>query len=467
MTAFVQHSPEDRRAMLETIGVSSFEELVAEIPAAVRHPGPLPVPEGLSEPETLGRLRELAERNRSGEELICFAGGGVYDVCVPAATAAIVSRPEFATSYTPYQAEVSQGTLQAIYEFQTIVARLTALDLANASMYDAATALAEAVLLAASVRPGNRVLLSPHLHPHHREILETILEPAGLDRIELPARGLRTDVSGLTPDVLEGAVAVVLQHPNWYGALEDVRLTGASLEGEDRPLYIASVDLSSLSILEPPGDYGADLAVGDVQPLGVPMSWGGPGAGVLAARRDYLRRMPGRIVGMGRDSRGQRAFTLTLQTREQHIRRARATSNICTNQSLIALAATVTTTLLGETGRRLAATLSAEKAHALADRLAEVPGVSLADPDAPFFREFALRLPEGRSGEEALRTLIAAGFLGGIPLDPLPGGGSGLLVAVTEKRLENEIEEYAKAFRSVVTGVTAPEALPVASRSDR
>jgi glycine dehydrogenase subunit 1 len=452
MTAFVQHTAEDRRRMLEAIGAASFEELVADVPAEVRVKGLLPIDEGISESETLARLAELARRDEEAARLVCFAGAGIYDVCVPAATKAIAGRAEFSTSYTPYQAEVSQGTLQATYEFQTIVARLTGLDVANASMYDGGSALAEAVLLAEAVRPRDRVLVSPHLHPHHREILATILAPLGTSIEELPAAGARTDVSALGAADLRGVSAVVLQHPNRLGALEDMRLAGTALEGEDAPLFIASVDLSSLALLDAPGDYGADLAVGDAQTLGIPMSFGGPTAGVIAARIDYLRRMPGRIAGMGRDSRGQRAFTLTLQTREQHIRRARATSNICTNQALAALMATVTTALLGATGRRLAAQLSAEKAAVLARRLGEIPGVELADRDAPFFREFALRLPSGTTGEDVVQRMRRAGILAGVPLERVPGGGAGLLVAVTEKRLWSEIDRYVDAFREVLAG---------------
>lgn len=450
MTAFVQHSDADRQALLRAIGVTRFEDLIQDIPESIRVRGALPIEPGLSETETLARLSSLASRNESATSLICFAGGGMYDVCVPAATGAVVSRPEFATSYTPYQAEVSQGTLQAIYEFQTLIARLTGMDLANASMYDGGSALAEAVLLAASAREGDKVLVSPHLHPNLQALLRTILEPTGIRIVALPSQGLRTTVSGLTPDALRGAVAVVMQHPNYYGVLEDMRLVGASLEGEGKPLFIASVDLSSLSLLEPPGSYGAHIAVGEAQPLGFPMSFGGPAAGVFAAKNEFLRRMPGRIAGMGKDSRGQRAFTLAFQTREQHIRRSKATSNICTNQSLLALMATVTTSLLGETGRRLASTLSAEKAWSLARRLSAVDGVSLADAEAPFFREFALRLPSGVEPTAFLQKMRSRGFLAGLPLPELPTGGSGILVAVTEKRFWREIDEYVAAFRMCV-----------------
>jgi glycine dehydrogenase subunit 1 len=450
MTAFVEHTEHDRKRMLEAIGVTSFEELIGDVPAGLRLPGLLPIDEGLSETETLARAQELARLNQEAVDLVCFAGGGIYDVCVPAATKAIASRPEYATSYTPYQAEVSQGSLQATYEFQTIVTRLTGMDLANASMYDGGSALAEAVLLARATCPGDRILVSPHLNPSHREILVTMLAPSGARIEELPAAGARTEVSGIVPEDLAGVSAVVLQHPNYLGALEDMRLAGTLLEGENTPLFIASVDLSSLAILDCPGAYGADIAVGEAQTLGIPMSFGGPVAGVIAARQKYLRRMPGRIVGMGRASKGQRAFTLTLQTREQHIRRARATSNICTNQALVALMATVTTALLGETGRRLAATLSAEKAAVLAQNLSEIPGIALADPEAPFFREFALRLPDGMTGEDVVRRMRGIGILAGIPLERIPGGGNGLLVAVSEKRLWSEIEKYVEAFREIM-----------------
>jgi glycine dehydrogenase subunit 1 len=348
---------------------------------------------------------------------------------------------------------VSQGTLQAIYEFQTIIARLTAMDVANASMYDGGTALAEAVLLAADVHPGDRVLVSPFIHPNHRQILDTILEPTGLRIEELPSRGARTDVSGLDPATLEGVCAVVLQHPNFLGALEDMRLAATAVEGDTKPLLIASVDLSSLALLEAPGQYGADIAVGDAQSLGVPLNFGGPSAGVFAAQQKYLRRMPGRIAGMGRDAKGQRAFTLTFQTREQHIRRARATSNICTNQALIALMATVSTALLGETGRRLAATLSAEKAASLAARLAAIDGVALVDPDASFFREFAIRLPSGVAARDVLERMRERGFLAGIPVDRIPGDGTGLLIAVTEMRLWKELDAYVDAFAASLQAI--------------
>lgn len=454
MSAFVQHTPADKRRMLEVIGVSSFEELLAEVPEAIRTKE-LPIDDGLSEPETLARLRALAARNRSASDLVCFAGGGIYDVLVPAATKAIAGRPEFATAYTPYQAECSQGTLQAIYEFQTIITRLTGMDVANASMYDAATALAEAVVMAMGARKGGRVLVSPFLWPNYRRVLDTILEPAGVTLEELPAHGARTDVSGLARERLGDVAAVVLQHPNRFGALEDMRLAGAALEGDDAPVFIAAVDLASLALLEPPADYGADVAIGEAQSLGIPMSFGGPVAGVFAVRRQYLRRIPGRIVGLGKDVEGQRAFTLTFQTREQHIRRAKATSNICTNQALTALQATVSSALLGSEGRRLAATLSAEKAHALAERLTALRGVELVDPDAPFFREFALRLPDGIAGAAVVRAMAARGFLAGIALPDAPGGGEGLLVAVTEARTWADLDAYSEAFRAVLESVPA------------
>jgi glycine dehydrogenase subunit 1 len=454
MSAFVQHTPEDRRRMLEAIGVSSFEELIADIPAEIRA-GTLPIDEGLSEPETLARLRALAARNRSASDLVCFSGGGIYDVCVPAATRAVAGRPEFATAYTPYQAETSQGTLQAIYEFQTFITRLTGMDVANASMYDGATALAEAVVMAMGARAGDRVLVTPFLHPNYRWVLDTILEPSGMVVEELPARGARTDVSGLAPERLGDVAAVVLQHPNRFGVLEDMRLAGASLEGGDAPVFIAAVDLSSLALVEPPADYGADVAVGEAQSLGIPMSFGGPVAGVFAARQEYLRRIPGRIVGLGKDAEGRRAFTLTFQTREQHIRRAKATSNICTNQALTALQATVSSALLGAEGRRLAATLSAEKAHALAADLTALRGVELADPEAEFFREFALRLPDGLAAAAVVRAMATRGYLAGIALTDLPGGGEGLLIAVTENRTWAEIDGYVEAFRAVLDSVAA------------
>ncbi len=454
MTAFVQHSERDRAEMLAAIGVASFEDLIADIPQKIRIDGDLELEDGVSETEVLARMEELAARNRSAGSLVCFAGGGTYDVCVPAATRAIAGRPEFATSYTPYQAEVSQGTLQAIYEFQTLVVKLTGLDIANASLYDLGSALAEACMLGRAVRGGERILVTPHLRPAAREVLATLLDPTGLRIEELPAKGARTDLTALERGELEDVTAVVLQQPNHFGALEETGAAGLALAGEDKPLFVVAVDPSSLAILEPPGSYGADIAVGEAQSLGIPMSFGGPGAAIFATREKYLRRVPGRISGLALDAKGQRAYTLTFQTREQHIRRERATSNICTNQALAALLATVSTALLGETGRKLAARLSAEKAAELSRRLTAIDGVELADPDSPFYREFALRLPEGVDGPALVRELAKAGFLAGIPLPSVPGGGQGLLVAVTEKRLWREIDEFAEAFRAALKAMT-------------
>jgi glycine dehydrogenase subunit 1 len=436
--------------MLAAIGVASFEELIADIPQKICVEGDLELEDGVSETEVLARLEDLAARNRSAGSLVCFAGGGIYDVCVPAAARAIAARPEFATSYTPYQAEVSQGTLQAIYEFQTLIVKLTGLDIANASLYDLGSALAEACMLARAARGGERILVTPHLRPSAREVLATLLEPTGMRIEELPASGTRTDLAPLERGELQDVAAVVLQHPNYYGSLEETGAAGLALSGEDKPLFVVAVDPSSLAILEPPGSYGADIAVGEAQSLGIPMSFGGPGAAIFATREKYLRRVPGRIAGLALDAKGQRAYTLTFQTREQHIRRERATSNICTNQALAALLATVSTALLGETGRRLAARLSAEKAAELARRLTAIDGVELVDPEAPFYREFALRLPAGVDGAALVREMAEAGFLAGILLPSVPGGGAGLLIAVTEKRLWREIDGYAEAFRAAL-----------------
>ncbi|NNE44581.1 MAG: hypothetical protein HKN12_10250 [Gemmatimonadetes bacterium] len=271
-------------------------------------------------------------------------------------------------------------------------------------------------------------------------------------------------MSGLDAPDLEGVSAVVLQHPNYLGVLEDMRLVGAALEGDDKPMFIASVDLSSLSLLEPPGDYGADVAVGEAQSLGISMSLGGPVAGVFTAKEKYLRRMPGRIVGLGQDAEGKRAFTLAFQTREQHIRRSRATSNICTNQALTALQATVTTALLGATGREIAASLCAEKAHALAERLTAVPGVALADPEAPFYREFALRMPDGVDAARVVAGMADRGVLAGIALPEAPGGGTALLIAVTEARLWTDLDHYVTAFTEVMQQMSA--VAPVGTRAE-
>ncbi|HZU15443.1 MAG TPA: aminomethyl-transferring glycine dehydrogenase subunit GcvPA [Candidatus Dormibacteraeota bacterium] len=393
------HSPEDREAMLRALGVGSVEDLLVDLPPAVRLDR-LDLPPGSSELETAACLRRLAARNRVYEDRLCFRGGGVYRRFIPAAVQAVISRPEFATAYTPYQAEASQGTLQAIFEFQTLIAELTALDVANASLYDGATALAEAAMMAVVHTGRSQVVVEGYLHPEYEEVLRCYAAGRGfVIRAGLEAVG-------------EDTAAVVVQQPNFLGLLEDVEEV-AGLAHRWGALAVVCVDPISLGLLAPPGECGADIAVGEGQQLGLPPSFGGPHLGFVACRRELVRRLPGRLVGQAFDAQGRRGFVLTLTAREQHIRRERATSNICTNHSLCALAASVYLTYLGPEGLRRVAEVSFRRAHALAERLWALPGVEAAFPARPFFNEFPVRMFHV---EQRLRRLGEAGILGGLPV---------------------------------------------------
>lgn len=445
---YLPHTEADRREMLAALGLDGVEGLFAGIPAEVRLNRPLDLPPGLSEPEAVARITALAARNAGPGRFACFLGGGAYDHHVPAAVGHLVSRGEFLTSYTPYQAEISQGTLQAIYEFQSMICALTGLDVANASVYDGASALAEAALMACRVTGRRRLLVSAAVHPAHRRVLKTYASGPALPVEEVPARGGATDPAALGAALARGepAAAVIVQEPNHLGLLEPVEDLAATARAAGA-LFVTSVDPISLGILEPPGSYGADIAVGEGQPLGLGLGFGGPYLGFLAAREAFLRQLPGRIAGRTVDARGRRGFVLTLQAREQHIRREKATSNICSNQALMALAATVYLSLMGPEGLRCVADLCLEKAHYAAGRLTAVPGVSLAF-DRPFFKEFALRLP--RPAAAVLAGLAERGFLAGPDLAPLgPETAGCILVAVTEKRTRAEIDALAAALEEV------------------
>jgi glycine dehydrogenase subunit 1 len=397
--AYLVHSDTDRRAMLATLGVGSVEDLLVDIPQGIRS-RELALPAGLSEYETLAEIRRLAGRNRVYEDRFCFRGGGVYRRFIPAVVDAVISKPEFYTAYTPYQAEASQGTLQAIYEFQTMIAELTAMDVANASLYDGATAVAEAAGMAVVHTGRRRVVVLGRLHPEYLEVLACYGQGRGFDV-----------ASG--SEALDGeTAAVIFQQPDFLGLLsEPVELVQAA--HRVGALAVACVDPISLALLAPPGEYGADIAVGEGQQLGLPPSLGGPHLGFICCRAELVRRLPGRLVGEAWDSHGRRGFVLTLTTREQHIRRARATSNICTNHSLCALAASVYLAYLGPDGLRQVAQIGCQRAHALAERLAALSGIELAFPEAPFLNEFPVRMFHVEQRSARLRE---AGILGGLPV---------------------------------------------------
>jgi glycine dehydrogenase subunit 1 len=382
--------------MLASIGVQSMDDLLVDIPTSLRIAA-LELPDGVSEFETMAQLGSLAAQNRLFSDRLTFRGGGVYRRFVPAAVAAVTSKPEFYTAYTPYQPEASQGTLQAIFEFQTLIAELTALDVANASLYDGATAVAEAAMMAHIHTERDEVLVAGYVHPEYVEVLRAFSDGRGIKVRKGTEPGPKT-------------AAVIFQQPDFLGLLVDARsLTEAAHRAG--ALAVACVDPISLAILAPPGEYGADIAVGEGQQLGLQPSYGGPHVGFIACRRELVRRLPGRLVGTAHDHDGRRGFVLALAAREQHIRREKATSNICTNHSLCALAASVYLTYMGPDGMRQVADVSFKRAHALAARLTALPGWELAFPDRQFLSEFPLRVPNGPT---VLRRLARKGILGGL-----------------------------------------------------
>jgi glycine dehydrogenase subunit 1 len=444
--SYVLNTPDDRQAMLQAIGVRSVEELLQSIPAQLRLKRPLDVPPALTEIELTRHAQELAGRNQSADDAVCFLGGGSYDHFIPAVVDALAGRSEFYTAYTPYQAEASQGSLQVFFEYQTLLCQLTGMDVANASLYDGGSAVAEAVLMALSVSPKrHRVLVAESLHPEYRATLATYA--ANLDvRIEtLPTPHGFLDPDDLKRVVDEQTLCVVAQHPNFFGGLEEVEALAGATKAKGA-LFVVSFDPISLGLLKRPGQYGADIAVAEGQSLGNAMSYGGPYLGILTCREEYVRKMPGRLVGETTDRNGKRCWVLTLQTREQHIRREKATSNICTNQGLMAIKATVYLAALGPQGLRETAELCTRKAHYAAEQLTKRAGVRLRF-DRPFFKEFTLTLPGDVPG--SLGRLLEAGYHAGLPLGRwYPALRDCVSVAVTEKRTRAEIDGLAMAIAS-------------------
>src|SRR5881392_1110439 len=385
--------------MLETIGVKSINDLLVDIPQSLRLDS-LQLPNGLSEFETMAEVASLAERNHVYPDRLTFRGGGIYRRFIPSAVAAVTSKPEFYTAYTPYQPEASQGTLQAIFEFQTLIAELAGLDVANASLYDGATAVAEAAMMAHIHTGRNEVIVSGYVHPEYVQVLRAFGD----------GRGIKVRKGG---EPNKKTAAVVFQQPDFLGLLVDApALTRAAHDAG--ALTIACVDPISLAILAPPGEYDADIAVGEGQQLGLSPSFGGPHVGFIACRRELVRKLPGRLVGTAHDAQGRRGFVLALAAREQHIRREKATSNICTNHSLCALAAAVYLTYMGPYGLRHVAEVGFKRAHHLAERLAALPGWEMAFPERQFVNEFPMRVPKASS---VVKKLARKGILGGLDVN--------------------------------------------------
>ena len=435
MFKYFPHTDDDLQAMLEKVGVDSLDALYSDIPEAIRFRKDYNLPEALSEVE-IRRLFEAIANYTVGGPMTVFAGAGVYDHYAPSVIQSIIQRSEFLTSYTPYQAEISQGTLHYIFEYQSMMAELTGMDISNASMYDGATATAEAVLMAfANAKKADTVLVSATLDPKVLRVVKTYAKYHGV-KIDLIAEhnGV-TSKEHLTERLQQGDVAgVVVQQPNYYGIVED--FTGfADAVHDQKALFIVNSVAADLAVLKTPGEWGADIAVGDGQSLGIPMSFGGPGVGYMCCTEKLIRKMPGRIVGMTKDNRDQRAFVLTLQAREQHIRRQKATSNICSNQSLMALWVTVYMSLMGRQGLKEVAERSYVGAHYLCDELVKTGHFKLCY-DKPFFNEFYVTY-DG-DADVLYKRFIEAGFLGGLRFE------KGFLFAVTEKRTKEEIDNLVK-----------------------
>ncbi|HEY3369014.1 MAG TPA: aminomethyl-transferring glycine dehydrogenase subunit GcvPA [Symbiobacteriaceae bacterium] len=437
----------DKAAMLRDIGVSSTQELfAANIPADVRLNRPLNLPPALSEMEILATMSDLTRQNVTLADYTCFLGAGAYDHYIPAAVDAFVRRGEFLTAYTPYQPEISQGVLQVIYEYQSLVCELTGMDLSNASMYDGGSAMAEAAGMVVQQTGRKKVVVASSVHPNWRRVVKTYMHGIGVEVIEAPLVNCELDLNKLETLVTDEVAGVIVQMPNFLGHIEQVR-TIEKMAHAKGALFVVAADPISLAVLEAPGNYGADIVVMEGQSLGNAVSYGGPWLGIIATRDKFSRRIPGRIVGATLDNRGQRAFVLTLQTREQHIRREKATSNICSNQALNALAATVYMTLVGKEGLREVANLSLQKAHYAATQIQKLPGYKIACKSS-FFKEFTINCP--KPAEEINRMLLQKGILGGYASSPdYPLLPNAMTIAVTEKRTKAQIDQLVAALGEV------------------
>ncbi len=439
MISYIPNTEEDQKEMLKEIGAESTEELFDSIPQGLRLKTDLDIPSSLSEMELVNELKGLSKKNVHLDEYVSFLGAGSYDHFIPALVDHLSGRSEFYTSYTPYQAEASQGMLQATYEYQSLICQLFQMDVCNASLYDGATALAEAVILAHKVNHRSKVLLAKSLHPEYGQVLSTYIKKTlGLSIIEIDCRNGVTDLAQLKEKISKDTSCVIVQNPNFFGCLEKVNEI-EEITHQAGSLYIVSVDPISLGLLIAPGEYNADMAVGEGQVLGSKLNFGGPYLGIFTCKKKFLRKIPGRIVGETTDKEGRRGFVLTLQTREQHIRRERATSNICTNQALNALRVAVYLSTLGEEGLAKVAELCLQKSHYAAKRIYQIPGFEPTFT-SPFFKEFAVKCPI--SPDKINKLLWDNKILGGFDLGRFyPELKNSLLFSVTEKRTREEIDK--------------------------
>jgi glycine dehydrogenase subunit 1 len=440
---YLPHTESERKEMLKVIGVDNFEQLLEHIPKEIRAKE-LSIAQGLSELELTEHIVKLAEKNIPASKQASFLGAGSYRRFTPAVVQSVISRSEFATAYTPYQPEVSQGSLQAIYEFQTAICLLTGMDVSNASLYDGPTAAAEAVLMASRLNNKQLVVVADTVNPEYKQVIETYVKAVGLSLRTAPfVDGIVDSNIGID----NSTSALVVQYPNYFGNFEDMAKL-ANIAHAANALLIVVTDPISLGLLTPPAEFGADIVVGDAQPCGNSLSFGGPSAGYLACRNDFVRQLPGRVCGITQDKNGQRAFTLTLQTREQHIRRAKATSNICTNQALNALAMLVYLTLMGPNGLKQIAEISVKRAHYLQSILCDIAGVSVAFTQK-FFNEFVLNTP--MEANLLLSKLKAKGVLGGLALSRYyPQMPNAVLVATTEMNTPAQLHKYKEVLAEIL-----------------
>ncbi|NLW22831.1 MAG: aminomethyl-transferring glycine dehydrogenase subunit GcvPA [Tissierellia bacterium] len=448
MYPYIPNTKEDEKRMLEAIGLDSIEDLFKDIPESVRLNRELNLKPSMSEMEVARYLTDLAGKNASVNELTCFLGAGAYDHYVPSIIGHIISRSEFLTSYTPYQAEISQGTLQYIFEYQTLICKLTGMDVANASLYDGGTAIAEAAFMAVNQTRRDQVVISKTVNPQAREVLKTYAHLQGIEIIEIEDEGGVTDLEELKKNVTDKTAAVIVQNPNFFGIIEDLEAIEEIAHSQKKTMFITSVDPISLGILKSPGSIGADIVVGEGQPLGISLQFGGPYLGFMATKKAYMRKLPGRIVGQTVDEDGNRAFVLTLQAREQHIRREKATSNICSNQGINTLAATIYLTALGKEGLRELAVQITQKSHYAFNEITK-SGKYKPLFDKPFFKEFAVT--SDIDPAVINQRLLEEKILGGYPLGKdYPRYKNGILYAVTEKRTKEEIDKLSSVLEGII-----------------
>jgi glycine dehydrogenase subunit 1 len=437
---YLPMTEEDKRAMLETIGVSSVDELFSDIPEKVRFKGEYNIKAAKSETALMKELFMMADRNADLKRNVSFLGAGVYDHYMPVIVDHVISRSEFYTAYTPYQPEISQGELQAIFEFQTMICELTGMDVANSSMYDGGTALAEAAMLSAGHTKRKTIVVSSAVHPEFRDVLKTYAKGQYLDVVEVPVKDGVTDVEALKGLVNEEVAAVIVQYPNFFGRIEPLKELEEIIHA-NKALFVVSSNPLSLGVLTPPGKFGADIVIGDAQPFGIPTAFGGPHCGYFAVTTKLMRKVPGRLVGQTVDDQGRRGFVLTLQAREQHIRREKATSNICSNQALNALAASVAMTALGKKGAREIAAANMQKAQ-YAKNIFKENGFEVAY-DGHSFNEFVIKL--NKPVKEMNQKLLQKGIIGGYDLGrDYSELSNHMLIAVTEQRTKEEIDTFVK-----------------------